>query len=86
CPDKSLRQPDRSVQLAEQGCRLVGWPDPHRLGILATAYAGAGRFDDAVAVTQEAIQAAGASGNSNQLSQLRGYLHRFENRQSLTER
>ncbi|NQT17710.1 MAG: tetratricopeptide repeat protein, partial [Planctomycetes bacterium] len=51
CPDKSLRQPDRAVQLAEQGCRLVGWPDAHRLGILATAYAGAGRFDDAVAVT-----------------------------------
>jgi tetratricopeptide (TPR) repeat protein len=80
CSNARLRDPDRAVRLAERGCQVAGSPDAYRLGILATAYGEAGRFEEAVAATQKAIEAARTSGNANELERLRGYLRRFDNR------
>jgi len=84
CPDKRLRDPDRAVEFAERGRRLARPLDAHRLSILATAYGEAGRFDDAIAVTQQAIEAAETAGDAAQSEQLRTYLRSFKNGLPLT--
>jgi len=53
-PDSSLRNGKEAVRLAEQACQLSHYKDPVAIGILAAAYAEAGRFDDAVANAQKA--------------------------------
>jgi Flp pilus assembly protein TadD len=49
-----LRNGNEAVRLAEQACQLSHYKDPVAIGILAAAYAEAGRFDDAVANAQKA--------------------------------
>jgi len=84
CPEESLRDPSRAVSFAERGRQLARPLDAHRLSILATAYGEAGRFDDAIAVMQEAIEAAETAGDAAELEQLRKYLRSFKNRVPLT--
>ena len=84
CRDESLRDLNNAVRLAERGRQLADAPDAHRLSILATVYGEAGRFEDAVDVMQEAIEAARTGGDMNQLRQLRGYLRRLENHTPLS--
>jgi hypothetical protein len=50
------------VTLAERACQLTGNRQPFLLGTLAAAYAEAGRFPDAVATAQRAIDLATAAG------------------------
>jgi tetratricopeptide (TPR) repeat protein len=84
CRDENQRDPQMAVQFAERGCQLAVSPDAHRLSILATVYGEVGRFEDAVAVMQQAIEAARTNGGANELGQLRNYLRLFENRTPLT--
>jgi tetratricopeptide (TPR) repeat protein len=58
CPEASVRNGAKAVQLAEQAARLSGSPDPIFIGTLAAAYAEAGRFPEAVATAQRAQQLA----------------------------
>jgi tetratricopeptide (TPR) repeat protein len=64
CPDPTLRDGPDAVRLAERACRLSGFKQPRELSALAAAYAEAGRFPDAVAAAQKAIDAARANGNA----------------------
>jgi tetratricopeptide (TPR) repeat protein len=54
----------RAVTLAERACDLTGRRVPAYLDILGVAYAAAGRFDDAIATTQKAIELARLAGQS----------------------
>jgi tetratricopeptide (TPR) repeat protein len=63
-PDSSLRNGPEAVLLAEQASRSSGGKRPLVLRILAAAYAEAGRFSEARATAQEALQAADDQGNS----------------------
>ena len=63
-PDSAVRNGTDAVRFAEQACRLTGYQRPQMIGALAAAYAEAGRFTDAIAETQKAIELCKASGDS----------------------
>ena len=54
-PDANARDGARAVQWAERACELTHSQNPNYMTTLAAAYAEAGRFDDAVDMTQKAI-------------------------------
>ena len=68
CPDPTLRDGTRAVELAERACGLTGFKVPVFLGTLAAAYAEAGRFDEAVATAQKASALAAEVGDSETAS------------------
>ena len=74
CPQASARDGARAVELADQARRLAGDEDPMLLGTLAAAYAEAGRFADAVAAAQRALELASAQANTDQAETLRARL------------
>ena len=51
-----------AVRLARRACELTGYKDPTPVQTLATAFAEAGRFDDAVALAEKARQLTLAGG------------------------
>jgi protein O-mannosyl-transferase len=57
-PDAGLGQPEEAVRLAERAADLTRRQDADVLDILAATYAAAGRFDQAVATAQAALQLA----------------------------
>jgi len=63
CADATVRNGAEAVRLAERAYRLSGNAQPRELGTLAAAYAEAGRFPEAVAAAQKAVDAARAGGN-----------------------
>jgi len=77
CPQASARDGARAVELAEQARRLAGDEDPMLLGTLAAAYAEAGRFADAVAAAQRALELASAQANTDQAETLRARLELY---------
>jgi tetratricopeptide (TPR) repeat protein len=78
CPKASLRNGDKSVQLARQANELAGGKNPVILGTLAAAFAEAGRFGDAVQSAQRAIELARATGRQDLARRLNGDLQRYE--------
>jgi Flp pilus assembly protein TadD len=63
-PDSTVRNGSDAVRFAEQACRLTGYRQAQMAGALAAAYAEAGRFTEAVAATQKAIELARAGGDA----------------------
>jgi Flp pilus assembly protein TadD len=61
-PDPGLRNGAEAVELAEKACELRNERDVHLLDTLAAAYAEAGRFAEAVAAVEQAIELADAGG------------------------
>ena len=57
-PDASRRNPEEAVRLADRAAELTGYEDSAILDTLAAAYAGAGQFEKAAAVAEEAIRLA----------------------------
>lgn len=60
CPQASLRDGKRAVELARQANQLSGGKNPYILNTLAAAYAEAGRFPEALETAQHALQLAEA--------------------------
>ncbi len=58
CKDTRYRDPVRAVELAERGCKLTAHREPKLLDSLAAAYAGAGRFGEAVRTAERALEVA----------------------------
>ncbi|MGO8743220.1 MAG: tetratricopeptide repeat protein, partial [Limisphaerales bacterium] len=63
CPLASLRDGNKAVELAQRANQLTGDGNPVVLRTLAAAYAEAGRFPEAVATAQRALQMAGTQSN-----------------------
>jgi len=59
-PDPKLRDTNRAIDLAERAAALSGRQYPGILNTLATAYASANRFDQAVTTAEEALERASA--------------------------
>ncbi len=78
CPDTSLRNGKKAVELAQQANDLTGGTNPIVLQTLAVAFAEAGRFDDAVQCVQKAIEVAPAAGRQDLVGQLNSALKRFQ--------
>jgi serine/threonine-protein kinase len=60
CPQPEYRDGARAVELALRGCELTSWQDANILDTLASAYAECGRFDEAVASANKALELADA--------------------------
>lgn len=58
CPDATLRDGKRAVELAKQAVRLTNREDPSVLDTLAAAYAEAGRYPEAIETARRAIDIA----------------------------
>jgi len=80
CIDEESRDPEKAVRLAEMACRLSNSPNPLRPSVLATAYAEAGRFDEAIAAAERALQMARAIGDRGLTEELQRQLKLYEDR------
>jgi protein O-mannosyl-transferase len=78
CPKASVRNGARAVESAETAERLSAGKDPWILGTLAAAYAEAGRFSDAIAAAQRALDLAVAQTNSAQVETLRAHIRLYQ--------
>jgi cytochrome c-type biogenesis protein CcmH/NrfG len=70
CPEASLRNGAKAVELARQANALTGGENPIMLHTLAAAYAEAGRFSEAVETAQRALLLAGEQSNTGLAGQL----------------
>jgi protein O-mannosyl-transferase len=62
-PDDPLRNGAEAVRLAERACELTQYTQPWFVGTLAAACAEAGRFPEAIATAEKAVQLATTAGN-----------------------
>jgi tetratricopeptide (TPR) repeat protein len=78
CPEATLRDGARAVQLAGMAVRASSPTDPKPMGILAAAYAEAGDFANARATGAKAVQLAEASNQPALTSVLRKQLDAYQ--------
>jgi tetratricopeptide (TPR) repeat protein len=78
CPEASLRDGKRAVELARQANALTGGENPTILRTLAAALAEAGRFSEAVESAQRALPLAGAQSNTTLAGQLQVELKLYQ--------
>ncbi len=78
CPQASLRNGNKAVELAQRANQLTGDGNPVVLGTLAAAYAEAGRFPEAMATAQRALQLADARSNTSLAEALRSQLKLYQ--------
>jgi Flp pilus assembly protein TadD len=69
--------PDRAVTLAQQSCQRTGYRAIANLRTLAVAYAATGRFTEAVATAQKAVELARATGQQPFVGQLEALVESF---------
>jgi len=67
CPEPSVRNGKRAVDLAQQANEVTGGNIPQILGTLAAAWAESGQFKEAIATTQHALEMATAQTNTIQI-------------------
>jgi protein O-mannosyl-transferase len=67
----------RAVELARRACELVDNRDAGYLDTLAAAYAAGGRFNEAVATVEKAIEVAGANGQSKLIPEFEARLRLY---------
>ncbi len=84
-PDESIRDGGRAVELAESVCTSRSTRSPGNLETLAAAYAEVGRFEDAIAASQEAIRLAKAAGDVQTSSGIQKHLARFREEKPIRE-
>jgi tetratricopeptide (TPR) repeat protein len=63
CPDASLRNGAKALEMAQKADQLAGGNNPTFIRTLAAAYAENSRFNDAIETAQRALQLAGAQQN-----------------------
>jgi len=69
-----FRNPPEAIRLAQRACELADYQDPSFLDTLAAAYAAAGRFSDAVATAEKALQIIASGDNKERLQKIRNRL------------
>ena len=74
--------PMRAVALAGQACELTGNQDATCLDTLAIAYAAAGRFNDAIATAQKALDVARSTGQPQLAGEIETRLQLYRDGQS----
>jgi superkiller protein 3 len=78
CPEASVRNGARAIELAQQAEQLSGGKDPAIITILAAAYAEAGRFPEAVTTARQALQLAAIQTNTAVVNALRAQIGFYE--------
>jgi len=80
CPDPKVRNGEEAVRLAEGVNRASKGRSPEALGVLAAAYAEAGRFEEAVRTAQRALLMARSSGREGLVRSIKDQLQRYKAR------
>jgi tetratricopeptide (TPR) repeat protein len=78
CPEASIRNGAKALELAQQADRLAGGQDPRVLATMAAAYAEVGRFSEAVAAAQRALSLSIDQNNAALADMLRGHLKLYQ--------
>jgi tetratricopeptide (TPR) repeat protein len=78
CPQASLRNGNKAVELAQRANQLTGDGNPGVLGTLASAYAEAGRFPEAVETAQRALHLAQTQSNTALADAIRSQLKLYQ--------
>jgi protein O-mannosyl-transferase len=78
CPDASIRDGNKAVELSQQADSLTGGGNPLLLHTMAAALAEAGRYSEAVDTAQRALSLAGAQSNSGLARQLQFELKLYQ--------
>jgi tetratricopeptide (TPR) repeat protein len=86
CPDASLRNGAKAIELAQQANKTTGGNNPIVLGTLAAAYAEMGRFPDAAATVQRALNLATAASNVKMANIFRTQLALYKNNTPLRDK
>jgi arylsulfatase A-like enzyme/Flp pilus assembly protein TadD len=73
----NLRNPAKAIQLAQRACELANQKNAGFLDTLAAAYAAAGRFDDAAATAEKAVQLIASGDNKQRLQKVRERLELY---------
>jgi tetratricopeptide (TPR) repeat protein len=81
----AVRKGTEAVSLAERAANLTGGEQPFVLDTLAMAYAEAGRFKDAQATVQRALQVAAAAGAQKTVSDMQGRLQLYQSDRAYRE-
>ncbi len=79
-PDPEVRDATRAVGLAEALCRRTGFARAAAVHTLAVAYAAAGRFEDAAAAAEKALELARRDGDADLVEDIRRRLQRYRER------
>ncbi|MGA2241807.1 MAG: tetratricopeptide repeat protein [Verrucomicrobiota bacterium] len=86
CPEASLRDGGRAVELAQQAERLDGGESPQILDTLAAAYAEAGRFSEAVETVTRALNLTTTNNDNTLIDVLKTRLKLYEANTSYHEK
>ncbi len=78
CPDASIRNGSKAVELARQAVELTGDKDPATLDTLAAAYAETGRFAEAVKTAQQALELAVAQNKPAWTGRIKAHIRLFK--------
>ncbi|MHC4459051.1 MAG: tetratricopeptide repeat protein, partial [Planctomycetota bacterium] len=70
--------PEEAVRLAKKACELTDYQQPVMLDTLGVAYAAAGRFQEAVAVAEKAINIAKTTDKNNLAEQIQERLQLYK--------
>lgn len=79
CPDASIRNGSRALELARKANELAAGKSPAILGTVAAALAELGRFSDATQTAQQAFELATAQNNASQINSLGDRLALYKN-------
>ena len=78
CPESSLRDGKKAVELAQQAVQLSGVNSPEILDTLAAAYAEAGQFPKAIETARQALNLSAAPNNKLMAEVIQNQLQLFE--------
>jgi tetratricopeptide (TPR) repeat protein len=83
--DAGVRNPEEAIRWAERAAIVTDRRDADVLDVLGAAYASGGRFDDAVAAAQAALDLALRTGADELAGQIRGRIALYRQRQAYRE-
>jgi tetratricopeptide (TPR) repeat protein len=78
CPNQSLRDPPKALELARQACALTRFKNPQYLNTLAVAYSTLNNFGEAVKISERALAIAQAKGDQKLAVNLQKQLDLFK--------
>ncbi len=78
CPDNSIRNGEKAVELAEQALGLTGAESPQVLDTLAAAYAEAGRFPEAIETAKQTLNLPATKNNKPLAEAIQNRLKLYE--------
>jgi spermidine synthase len=72
---------EKAIHLAELSCKITNFKNPSLLNSLAAEYAAAGRFSEAVAIAEKALDLAQSSGQNQLADEIKDHLRSYRTSQ-----